>query len=411
MSFKKLSFENKQGQRLAARLDLPVDEQPIAYALFAHCFTCTKNLKAVGNISRALTREGIAVLRFDFTGLGESEGDFADTNFSTNVDDLVAAAEALAAEHEAPRILVGHSMGGAAVLQAAARIASATAVATIGAPADPEHVVRHFEDSVEEIERKGEAVVKLAGRPFKIKKQFLDDLESQRMDAVLGKLNRALLIFHSPADLTVGIDNAARIFKAAKHPKSFVSLDRADHLLMEATDSVYVGTVLAAWARKYIGAVQEEVKQPDPAANGVVARLEGTGFRTEILANGHALVADEPQSFGGTNLGPSPYDLLVAGLGACTAMTLRMYASRKKWPLESTVVRLRHRKVHARDCEDCETQDNVKVDYIDRELELNGPLDEAQRERLTQIANRCPVHRSLESEVHVATRLRPDRSG
>ncbi len=405
MRFEKLTFENDQGDHLAARLDLPVDGDPIAYALFAHCFTCSKNLKAVANISRALNRQGIAVLRFDFTGLGESEGDFADTNFSSNIDDLVAAAVFLEEHYTAPSILVGHSLGGAAVLQAAFQLDSVRAVATIGAPYDPQHVEHLFEHSLEDIEAQGLATVRIGGRPFTVKQQFLDDLRSPRAKDNIANLRRALLIFHSPVDNTVDIENAALIFKAARHPKSFVSLDHADHLLSDAADSEYVGALLGAWARKYIGLPQEARKHLDPGDNQVVARLEGSGFRTEMLANGFSLVADEPVSMGGSNAGPNPYDFLVAALAACTAMTLRMYADHKKWPLEAVEVRLTHQKVHAKDCEHCEQKDG-KIDVIERELTLFGPLDEAQRQRIKEIADRCPVHRTLESKVEIFTELK-----
>ncbi len=404
MRYEKLTFENDQGDHLAARLDLPVDGDPIAYALFAHCFTCSKNLKAVANISRALTRQGIAVLRFDFTGLGESEGDFADTNFSSNIDDLVAAAVFLEEEHKAPSILVGHSLGGAAVLQVAHRLDSVQAVATIGAPYDPQHVEHLFEQSLGEIEHLGQAIVNIGGRPFTVRKQFIDDLRDQRAKDNIASLRRALLIFHSPVDNTVDIENAALIFKTARHPKSFISLDHADHLLSAAADSEYVGAVLGVWARKYIGAPQEDRKHLALTDNQVVVRLDGAGFRTEMLANGFPLVADEPVAVGGTNAGPTPYDYVVAGLGACTAMTLRMYADRKGWPLEAVEVRLNHEKIHAKDCEDCE-QKVGKIDQIERELVLSGPLDEAQRQRIKEIANRCPVHRTLEGEVKILTQL------
>ncbi len=404
MRYEKLTFENDQGDHLAARLDLPVDGDPIAYALFAHCFTCSKNLKAVANISRALTRQGIAVLRFDFTGLGESEGDFADTNFSSNIDDLVAAAVFLEEEHQAPSILVGHSLGGAAVLQVAHRLDSVKAVATIGAPYDPQHVEHLFEQSLGEIEHLGQATVNIGGRPFTVRKQFIDDLRGQRAKDNIASLRRALLLFHSPVDNTVDIENAALIFKTARHPKSFISLDHADHLLSDAADSEYVGAVLGVWARKYIGAPQEDRKHLALTDNQVVVRLDGAGFRTEMLANGFPLVADEPVAVGGTNAGPSPYDYLVAGLGACTAMTLRMYADRKGWPLEAVEVRLNHQKIHAKDCEDCE-QKVGKIDQIERELVLSGPLDEAQCQRIKEIANRCPVHRTLEGEVKILTKL------
>jgi putative redox protein len=405
MEFQKITFENKQGQKLGARLDLPVDGQPVAFALFAHCFTCTKNLKAAGNISRALTRQGIAVLRFDFTGLGESEGDFAETNFSSNVADLVAAADFLEQAFEAPQILIGHSLGGAAVLQAAAHVPASVAVVTIGAPSEPSHVLRLLEGKKEMIEAKGEAKVTLAGRTFMIKKQFLDDLAQTRMQDAIRNLRRALLIMHAPLDNTVGIDNAAQIFQAARHPKSFISLDQADHLLSDERDSRYVGALIATWARKYLKRLPEDDYAADPADNQIVVRTGPSGYRTEIIANGHSLVADEPLAAGGTNLGPTPYDYLVAGLGACTAITLRMYADRKAWPLEAIVVRLYHQKIHAEDCADCETKSG-KIDQIEREIELVGPLDDEQRQRLLEIADKCPVHRTLHSEIVVRTRLK-----
>lgn len=406
MRSERLAFENRQGIELAARLDLPLEGEPLAYALFAHCFTCSKNLKAVGNISRALTERRLAVLRFDFTGLGESEGDFADTNFSSNVDDLVAAAGFLEANYQAPEILIGHSLGGAAVLQAAGEISSCKAVCTIGAPGDPGYVTRLLASKREEIEARGEAVVELAGRKFKIKKQFLDDLEATSMKERIRRLKRALLIFHSPIDNIVGIDNAAQIFQSALHPKSFVSLDTADHLLSEEADSRYVGAVLAAWARKYIDLDPEAARrQPLPEENVVVVQTGPEGYYTGIMANGHPLAADEPAAVGGTNLGPSPYELLSAALGACTSMTLRMYADRKEWPLETVTVRLTHDKVHARDCDSCDRKEG-KIDLIEREIELSGPLDESQQQRLLEIADKCPVHRTLHSDIRVNTKLK-----
>lgn len=401
MSFEKVRFTNKQGDKLAARLDMPTQGTPDAFALFAHCFTCSKDLRAVGAISRALNRQNIAVLRFDFTGLGESEGDFADTNFSSNIDDLVEAADYLAEHHEAPRILVGHSLGGAAVLQAAHRIESSEAVATIGAPYDPEHVTRHLEDAVEEINSKGEARITLAGRTFTIRKQFLDDLAATRMEETIRTLERALLLFHSPVDQTVGIGNAGRIFEAAMHPKSFVSLDDAQHLLTDPSDAEYVGVVLGAWARKYVEMPDED----EGSERGRVVTRTEDGFRTEITAGGHRLVGDEPEDVGGTDAGPTPYDLLLSGLGTCTGMTLRMYADRKDWPLEEATVRLSHEKVHAEDCEHCDTTEG-KVDRIEREIELTGDLSPDQRERLLEIANKCPVHRTLHGEINVASSLR-----
>ena len=397
----KIRFENADGNALAARLDRPDGESPCAFALFAHCFTCSKDLRAAGAISRALTRHGIAVLRFDFTGLGESEGEFADTNFSSNVEDLIAAADYLSEHYEAPRILVGHSLGGAAVLQAAQRLDSVQAVSTIGAPYDPEHVTQHLQDAVEDIEEKGEARVQLAGRTFTIRKQFLDDLAATKMETTIRTLGRALLIFHSPVDQTVGANNAAKIFQAAKHPKSFVSLDDADHLLTDRSDAEYLGVVLGAWAEKY---VDRSVSEPDTPDEDVVTRTEGT-YRTAIQAGRHALVGDEPESVGGDDDGPTPYGFLLSALGSCTGMTLRMYADRKEWPLDETIVRLSHEKVHAEDCENCDTEQG-QVDLITREIEIRGRLSDDQRERLFEIANKCPVHRTLLGDVDVRSSLR-----
>lgn len=399
-----LSFENGDGQLLSARLDLPVDGEAVAFAVFAHCFTCGKNLRAATNISRALTRHGIGVLRFDFTGLGESEGDFADSNFSSNVDDIIAAASFLERAYGAPQLLLGHSLGGAAVLHAASRIAHVKAVATIGAPFDPNHVVHLFNEQLEEIQETGSAEVSIAGRAFRVKRQFVEDLQSQRASTVLDGLRKPILIFHAPLDAIVGIENAGYIFKRAKHPKSYISLDTADHLLSATEDSVYVGDVLAAWAKKYVGAPQASLKHTELTDNAVVAHIDDAGYKTELLANGFPLVADEPVEVGGTNAGPTPYDYVVSGLGACTAMTLRMYADRKGWPLEGVDVLLNHKKVHRDDCVEGEKKSR-KIDLIERELVLHGPLEEKQRQRLTEIANRCPVHRTLEGKVEITTSL------
>lgn len=401
----KVSFPNAQGQELAARLDLPQDERPLAYALFAHCFTCTKNIKAAVNIAAALNREKIAVLRFDFTGLGQSEGEFADTNFTTNVADLVAAADYLQQEYQAPQILIGHSLGGAAVLQAAQQIPSVRAIATLGAPHDPEHVARNFEENRQQIEQHGEAEVKLAGRKFTIKKQFLDDLEMQQLDEHIRNLKTALLVMHSPRDTTVGIDNAARIYQAAKHPKSFISLDQADHLLLKEADSLYAAQMIAAWSRRYLEIAEDAGIEMAVIDNRVTVSTAHEGFFTELFANGHALVADEPTEYGGTDRGPTPYDYLLAGLGACTGMTLQMYARLKKIPLQKAIVRLSHEKIHAKDCTTCDATDG-KIDRMEREVELIGELTDEQRRRMLEIANRCPVHKTLHGEVDVVTKLK-----
>jgi putative redox protein len=406
----KLRFDNAAGQSLSARLDLPIDGAPVAYALFAHCFTCSKNLRAIGNIAEALTLRGIAVFRFDFTGLGESAGEFAETNFTSNVEDLVAAAGFLARQGNAPAILIGHSLGGAAVLQAASRIPSAVAVATIGAPSEPAHVLNLIGDDQAEIRDRGEARVTLSGASFTIRRQFIEDLEARAMRQTVRHLRKALLVLHSPVDEIVGIENAAMIFEAAVHPKSFISLDHADHLLTRQEDSYYVGQMIAAWAAKYLAtaeraAAEAEERKPTPDAR-VVVRNDAGSLRAEIMAGRHALVVDEPVSVGGTDCGPTPYDLIAASLGSCTAITLRLYAQRKDWPLDSVVVRLKHRKAHVEDCIQCE-QPGAKIDHLDREIELAGPLDEAQRKRLMEIADHCPVHKTLEAGIRVITTEAP----
>ncbi len=405
MTDQRITFEGALGASLSARISLPADGAPVAYALFAHCFTCSKDLKPVVNISRALTQAGIGVLRFDFTGLGESEGDFAGTDFSSNVADLEAAAAYLSAEWEAPALLIGHSLGGAAIIRAAGDLPSVKAVCTIGAPFDPGHITHLFGDSLDEIEARGHAEVTLAGRSFTVTQDFVEDVCAQRMEEALGDLGRPLLIFHSPVDNTVGIENAARIYTAARHPKSFVSLDGADHLLLEEADSRFVGEMLGAWARRYLGRKEapsdlESLREADR----VSVRTQVGAFRTDVVAGVHSLVADEPVAVGGQDLGPSPYDLLAGALGACTTMTLRMYADRKGWPLEEASVRIRHSRIHGEDearCEDAEP----RMDKLERELTLTGPLDDEQRARLLEIADRCPVHRTLTAGVVVETRL------
>ncbi|HXE95326.1 MAG TPA: bifunctional alpha/beta hydrolase/OsmC family protein [Dongiaceae bacterium] len=409
MNTKRITFSNARGEQLAARLDLPEDERPMAYALFAHCFTCSKDLTAVVQIARALCSKHIAVLRFDFTGLGESEGEFSATSFSSEVSDLVAAAHFLEREYEAPRLLIGHSLGGTAVLAAAAGIPSTAAVATIAAPFSPAHLRGLLGETAEQIEQTGQATVNISGRNFTIRKSLLDDLESQQPAETLRRLRAALLVLHSPRDQVVGIENASDIYLAAHHPKSFISLDPADHLLSDPDDSRYAGGIIAAWAGRYLALPDAQAPSlipPEVIDNRVTARTGAEGFRTEMFANGFPLVADEPVAYGGGNEGPSPYDYLLAGLGACTGMTLQVYARSKGWPLEQVVVRLSHQKVHADDCTDC-PEKNRQIDSIVRELELSGELDESQQQRLLEIAERCPVHRTLTGEVRIDTTLRP----
>lgn len=405
MSSQKITFAGANGAELAARLDLPLGDAR-AYAIFAHCFTCSKQSKAATYLSAALAEQGIAMLRFDFTGLGGSGGDFANTNFSSNVADLVVAADYLRANHGTPEILIGHSLGGAAVLAAAPKIADARAVATINAPFDPAHVLHLMAAAHPEIELAGEAEVTLGGRPFRIRKQFIEDLEQHRVTEGIKRMKKALLVMHAPLDVTVNIDNAAQIFLAARHPKSFVSLDGADHLLSRREDAMYAGSVLAAWAARYIARpLSDDVDALRAAPGEVIVAEAGTGkFEQTISAGRHRLRADEPAAAGGADNGPSPYDLLLAGLGACTSMTIRMYAAQKQWPLAGLSVKLTHAKVYAEDCADCDTKAG-KIDRIEREITVEGDLDGTQREKLLEIANKCPVHRTLNSEVWIPTRL------
>lgn len=402
MKPQKVYFQNTEGQQLVGRLELPADQHPHNFALFAHCFTCNKNLSAVRNISRALTKKGFGVLRFDFTGLGESEGDFADTNFSGNVEDLIAAATYLKAHYKTPSLFVGHSLGGAAVIFAAAQITSVQAVATIGAPSNPLHVAHLLQDNLEEIEVQGKATVQLGGRPFTIKKQFLNDLEAHTLPDVARKLGKALLILHSPQDGTVEIKNAEELYHAARHPKSFITLDGADHLLSDSRDSHYAGGVIAAWASRYVDRpATAELK----STHQVVASLDGeAGFTTDMKIGSHYFTADEPVDFGGNDFGPSPYEFVSAGLSACTVMTLQMYAKRKGWDLQNVEVHMSYSKTHAEDCVQCES-DSAKIDTFHRALKFTGALDEKQTRRLLEIADRCPVHRTLHSETQVITKL------
>ena len=401
MRTERTEFANAKGEKLAALIDLPLGK-PAAFALFAHCFTCGKDNLAAKRISERLTMHGMGVLRFDFTGLGMSEGEFANTHFTSNIDDLVAAADHLRKVQGAPAILIGHSLGGAAVLAAAHRIPDSRAVVAIAAPFDPAHVTGLFKEHIEKIREQGEVEVQLAGRPFRIKREFLDDIVEKKLQECLTNLRKALLIFHSPTDNIVGIENASRIFTTAKHPKSFVSLAGADHLLSQKSDAVYVANVIAAWTERYL---DQPVVPGDTVEIGtVLVRETGGGkFQQEILSGPHRFLADEPVNVGGLDSGPGPYNLLLAGLGACTSMTLRLYADNKKLPLERVSVRLTHNKIHAEDCLNCETKEG-KIDRIDRNITLEGAVSAEDRKRLLEIADKCPVHRTLESEIEIRTR-------
>ncbi|MFC0241425.1 bifunctional alpha/beta hydrolase/OsmC family protein [Rhodopseudomonas telluris] len=405
MPTERFQFTGSGGHQLAAALDLP-ESAPVAFALFAHCFTCSKDNLAARRIAAALAARGIAVLRFDFTGLGASEGEFANATFSSNVADLVLAADHLRQVHQAPTLLIGHSLGGAAVLAAAAQIPEAKAVATIAAPSDPSHVTHLFAEHVDTIRTEGSVEVSLAGRPFTIKREFLDDAAEHNLLAQVGKLHKALLILHAPGDDTVGIDNATKLFLAAKHPKSFVSLDHADHLLGDRRDASYAADVIAAWAERYLDAakpVAAPAGAPEVPRSVVVQETGGGKFQNAISVGPHRLRADEPVSVGGADSGPGPYDLLLSALGACTSMTVRLYADRKQLPLERTTVTLSHAKIHAEDCADCETKVGL-LDRIERIIAFEGDLDAEQRAKLIEIADKCPVHRTLTSEVKIVTR-------
>jgi putative redox protein len=405
MRTERLEFANAKGDRLAALIDLPLGKAS-AFALFAHCFTCGKDNLTAKHISERLAMCGIGVLRFDFTGLGTSEGSFADTHFSSNVDDLVSASDHLQKTYGAPAILIGHSLGGAAVLAAARRIPHARAVVSIAAPSQPAHVIGLLKEHVDKIREQGEVEVQLAGRPFRIKREFLDDVAGQRINDCLANLRKALLVFHSPTDNIVGIDNASHIFLAAKHPKSFVSLADADHFLSKKRDAVYVADVIAAWAERYL---EQTVERSDAQieTGGVLVRETGNGkFQQEILTGPHRFLADEPLKVGGLDSGPGPYDLLLAGLGACTSMTLRLYAENKKLPLQRVSVRLMHNKIHVEDCLSCETKEGM-IDRIDRNITLEGKLSADERKRLMEIADKCPVHRTLKSEIEIRTVEQP----
>ena len=396
----RVTFPGSSGDLLAARLDRPAG--PVrAYALFAHCFTCSKDLFAVQRIASELALRGIAVLRFDFTGLGASEGEFANTNFSSNVDDLCRAASYLSDHHRPAEILIGHSLGGAAVLAAAGDLPAVKAVVTIAAPADAEHVLASFRAAVPEIESAGDAQVILAGRPFTIRRQFLDDVRGQGLRAKIHDLHRPLLVLHAPTDDVVGIENAKKIFEAARHPKSFVSLDGADHLLNRREDAVFVADLIRAWCERYL---EPAPRDDAPVIEGVRVRATGQGrFQQIVEAGPHCIVADEPEAFGGLGSGPTPYDLLSAALGTCTSMTFQLYAERKGWELPSFNVTVRHMKVHAKDCAACVEDRPGLVDRFDRLIWFDADPGEEVRAKAIEIAGKCPVHRTLENRSTIAT--------
>ena len=403
MNQQKVSFLNKNGEKLVGRLDLPVDKHPHNFVIFAHCFTCSKDFSATRNVSRALAGEGFGVLRLDFTGLGDSEGDFSDTNFSTNVSDIISAAEFLSREHKAPTLLVGHSLGGAAVIFAGSEIESVQAVATIGAPSNPAHVQKQLAGSLKTIMEEGEAMVTLAGRDFKFKKQFVENLQSSACSGAAKDLRKALLIMHSPEDATVAIGNAEEIYHAARHPKSFVTLSGSEHLLIDKKNAAYVGKLIAGWSARYI---KLPVEENISTTYDVVASLDDDeGYTTQLKLGSHYLKADEPEKVGGNNYGPTPYELLAGSLSACTAMTIQMYARRKGWKVDNVEVHTSYSREYARDCQTCD-ESSAKIDTFVRDIKLESSLDETQVRRILEIADKCPVHKTLNSEVQIITNLR-----
>jgi putative redox protein len=409
MKIQELFFTNASGEKLSARLYHPLDEVPRFFAIFAHCFTCSKNFKAVTNISDRLSQLGVAVMSFDFTGLGRSGGDFGESGFSSNVSDLILASQFLEEHFEAPMLIIGHSLGGAAAILAAAKLESIQAIVTIGAPSQPNHVKRLFANDVEKIEKEGSAEVNIGGRPFTLSYEFIQDLESQNLLELLHGMRKAFLFMHSPQDSIVDISNAADLYQAAFHPKSFISLDKADHLLGDPNESRYAGEVISSWSKKYL---PTEVSENDVQGHEVKVRLSGDSYTAEVMTPFHHLIADEPESVGGNNLGPTPYDLLLASLGTCTAMTLKMYANRKGWTLEEINVYLNHEKIHQNDSVSVEDSKYSKLSKFTRWLEIKGDVTDEMKEKLLEIADKCPVHKTLHEQITVETFFKtPESTG
>ena len=394
----KLNIINKKGHKLQAYLELPVNQKPNYYAVFAHCFTCSSTLGAVKNISRSLTQHGFGVLRFDFTGLGRSEGEFSESYFSANIDDLISVNDYMTEHYDAPCLLVGHSLGGAAVIVAASKLENIKAVATVGAPSNVSHVKHLFSHGIEDIEKTGDIEVKIGGRPFKINQEFVSDFDKTNLPEITKSLRKPILILHSPIDTIVGINNAQELYLSAHHPKSFISLDNADHLLSNPKDSNYAGNLIGTWAERYFP--KQENKMLENNGEQLVGHLNliENNFTTTIQSKNHTIIADEPLSIGGDDFGPSPYEYLNAGLIACTAMTLKMYAERKKWDLQEVFVYVTHSRKHSDDL-DIEVKKPIFLDHISKKLKFVGNLDEKQKKRLKEIASKCPVHKTLASEV------------
>ncbi|MGB6151474.1 MAG: alpha/beta fold hydrolase [Pricia sp.] len=404
MKSEKLKITNKKGHSLQAYLELPANQSPKHIAIFAHCFTCSSNLRAVKNISRALTKHGFGTVRFDFTGLGRSDGEFAESHFSANIDDLIAVNDFLTAHYQAPSLLVGHSLGGAAVIAAASRLDNIKAVATIGAPSRADHVTHLFSHGIEEVQEKGEVEVNIGGRPFTIDREFIEDFSKTDLPEITKNLRKPLLIMHAPFDTIVGIENAQQLYQRAHHPKSFVSLDQADHLLSSSRDSQYAGNVIGTWVQRYFEPMDNEM--PSTKGEQLVAHLNLSedNFTTAMQTRKHSFVADEPESVGGDDFGPSPYDFLSAALASCTAMTLKLYAERKKWDLKEVYVYVTYAKKHSTDLM-LDLEKPVRIDHLLKKLEFVGNLDDDQKKRLKEIASKCPVHKTLQGEIIISTEV------
>ena len=404
MNTVRLEIENRKGLKLQAYLELPANQKPNHFAIFAHCFSCNSNFNAVKNISRSLSNHGFGVLRFDFTGLGRSEGEFAESHFSANVDDLLDVAKFLKQNYKAPALLVGHSLGGAAVIVAASKLENIKAVATVGAPATVNHVTHLFSHALDDVKEKGEVEVKIGGRPFKINQDFVSDFSKTDLPEITKNLRKPILVMHAPFDSVVGIENAHKIYHIAMHPKSFISLDDADHLLSKSSDSVYVGNMIGTWVDKYFP--QEDNKMMSTKGEQLVGHLNllEDNFTTSIQTKKHSFIADEPANVGGDDFGPSPYDYLSAGLAACTVMTLKMYAERKKWDLQEVFVYITYSKKHSDEL-NIDLEKPTRFDHLQKKLKFIGNLDEKQTQRLKEIAAKCPVHKTLQSNIIIDTEL------
>ncbi len=391
-------FLNKNGLELSAHLYRPLDRVPGFYALFAHCFTCKDNFSVVSKICKALSQQGVAVFSLDFTG-NQNEATQRQV-FAAGISDLVDAAVFLEKNFQAPKMLLGHSLGGTATIYAATKLSTVDAVVSIATPAFPDQIQKLFQGAAD---KSGNSTIHIGGAPFRISQEFWEEIVQKPIKGVLKGMKKSLLLMHSPQDEVVGVENSLELFDQAEHPKSFISLEGADHLISDLKDSEYIGEVVAAWSKRFVP-FQEDIAQYDTKGNHVFVRLSGEGFATEIKTPNHHLISDEPLEVGGTNLGPNPYDLLMAALGSCTAMTLKLYAARKKWPLTEVSVYLNHNKIHLEDSKHS-GEPGAKVSHFTRIIELEGDLDQEQRHRLLEISNRCPVHKTLQEEIVIQTLL------